>query len=93
MAIFAITVEAATLEPDMAPKTPQAKTVAIPSPPRTDDSNFAPALYRSSPRPLEDEKYAISINIGMVVSVKEATVLNSVVPRNPSTALKSRQRA
>jgi hypothetical protein len=58
MAMLDITEAAATLAPDIAPKIPQAKTVATARPPLMCDSQFAPAVYRSRARPLEDEKKA-----------------------------------
>jgi hypothetical protein len=46
----------ATLDPHIAPKIPQAKTVATPRPPRMNDSQFAVAVKRSLARPLDAEK-------------------------------------
>jgi hypothetical protein len=43
MAILDITEAAATLAPDIAPKMPQANTVAMARPPRICDSQFAAA--------------------------------------------------
>src|SRR3990167_376648 len=67
MAIFDITEAAATLAPDMAPKMPQANTVAMARQPLMRDIQLAAAVYRSRARPLEAEKKAISMNIGIVV--------------------------
>ena len=55
MAIFDITEAAAVLAPDMAPKTPQANTVAMAS-------------------PLEAEKNAIRMNMGIVVSASGRSI-------------------
>ena len=44
MATLDMTAAAATLAPDMAPKMPQANTVAMASPPRRCDSQVAAAL-------------------------------------------------
>jgi hypothetical protein len=44
MATLAITAAAATLAPDMAPKMPQAKTVAVANPPRMCESQLAAAV-------------------------------------------------
>ena len=44
MAMLDITAAAARLAPDIAPKMPHAKTVAMASPPRTRESQWAPAV-------------------------------------------------
>ena len=44
IAILDITAAAARLAPDMAPKIPQAKTVAMASPPLTCEKRWAPAV-------------------------------------------------
>ncbi len=67
MAILAITEAAARLTPDMAPKIPQAKTVAIARPPRMWESQADAVSKRSSAKPLDEEKYAMRINMGIVV--------------------------
>ena len=56
MAIFDMADADAVLAPDMAPKIPQAKTVAIPNPPRTLDNQLCMAVYKSLARPPHEEK-------------------------------------
>jgi hypothetical protein len=88
-AIFAITAAAARLAPDMAPKIAQAQTVAIATPPLRGDSQLDPAVNRSAARPPDDEKCAMRMNIGIVVSKYSATLLKGVIPNILMTAFQS----
>jgi hypothetical protein len=68
-AISDITEAAAVLTPDIAPKTPHEKTVAIARPPRMFDTQLDAASNSLVARPPEADKKAIRVNIGIVVRV------------------------